>query len=109
MAAGSDEGFFAYIDEFAGRIAEVHHNGVNDVLGRDTWNTQPPHMNNTIDFARTYFSGSRRWATRGRLICEITGHDIEYVIRHSIESRDLITAIWHGTFHPRNRWDTPGA
>ena len=33
MAAKSDEGFFAYIDEFAGRIAEVHHNGVNHYWG----------------------------------------------------------------------------
>ncbi len=104
MAAGSDEGFFAYIDEFAGRIAEVHHNGVNHYWGC-YMEHQPGHMNNTIDFQRTY-ERLREIDYGGPIVCEIQGHDIAQVIRHCQESKEMIVGIWNGTRRLAERWNT---
>ncbi|HOX38535.1 MAG TPA: sugar phosphate isomerase/epimerase family protein [Candidatus Brocadiia bacterium] len=105
MSAGSDAGFFAYIDEFAGRIAEIHHNGVNHYWGR-YMEHQPPHMNNMIDFQGTY-ERLREIGYEGPIVCEIQGHDIEQVIRHCRESKDMIVGIWEGTLKLKERWNIP--
>jgi len=105
MAAGSDDGFFAYIDEFKGRIVEVHHNGVNHYWGR-YMEHQPPHMNNTIDFQNTY-TRLRDNGYTGPIVCEIQGQDIDQVIAHCIESKDMICGIWNGTVCLKERWNIP--
>ncbi|NOX97741.1 MAG: sugar phosphate isomerase/epimerase [Nitrospirae bacterium] len=103
MFAGTDEGFRAYIDEFKGRIAEVHHNGVNHYWGR-YMEHQPPHLNNMIDFQRTY-EGLKEIGYQGPIVCEIQGHDIAQVIRHCQESKDMIVGIWNGTRRLSQRWN----
>lgn len=103
MSAGTDEGFFAYIDEFQGRIAEVHHNGVNHYWG-GYMEHQPPHLNNTIDFQRTY-ERLREIGYQGPIVCEIQGQDIAQVIRHCQESKDMIVGIWNGTRRLSQRWN----
>ena len=105
MIAGSDEGFFAYLDEFAGKVVEVHHNGVNHYWGR-YMEHQPPHMNNMIDFQTTY-ERLRDMNYEGPIVCEIQGHDIEQVIAHCRESRDMIVGIWEGRLRMKNRWYIP--
>ncbi|MGQ9629960.1 MAG: sugar phosphate isomerase/epimerase family protein [bacterium] len=107
MSAGTDEGFFAYIDEFKGRIAEVHHNGVNHYWGR-YMEHQPPHLNNMIDFQGTY-ERLREIGYRGPIVCEIQGHDIAQVIRHCQESKDMIVGIWNGTRRLEQRWNVANA
>ncbi len=106
MAAGSDEGFFAYIEEFTGRIAEVHHNGVNHY-----WNGymehQPPHLNNMIDFQHTY-ERLRDTGFEGPIVCEMMGQDIAQTIEFSQEAKEMIVGIWEGTLHLANRWYTGG-
>ena len=103
MSAGTDEGFFAYIDEFQGRIVEVHHNGVNHYWG-GYMEHQPPHLNNTVDFQRTY-ERLRQIGYQGPIVCEIQGQDIAQVIRHCQESKDMIVAIWNGTRSLSQRWN----
>ena len=103
MAAGSDDGFFAYIDEFQGRIAEVHHNGVNHYWGK-YMEHQPPHLNNTIDFQRVY-QRLGEIGYEGPIVCEIQGHDIAQVIRHCEESRQMVVGIWDGTRRLSQRWN----
>jgi sugar phosphate isomerase/epimerase len=103
MSAGTDEGFFAYISEFQGRIAEVHHNGVNHYWG-GYMEHQPPHLNNTIDFQRTY-ERLREIGYQGPVVCEIQGQDIAQVVRHCQESKDMIVGIWNGTRRLSQRWN----
>lgn len=103
MAAHTDEGFSAYLDEFVGRIAEVHHNGVNYFWG-NYMEHQAPHLNNTIDFQGVY-ERLRDEAYDGPIICEIMGHDIEQGIAHCQESKDMIVSIWEGTRRLRERWN----
>ncbi|MBN1344794.1 MAG: sulfatase-like hydrolase/transferase [Phycisphaerae bacterium] len=102
MAAGTDEGFFAYIDEFAGRIAEVHMNGVNHYWGR-FMEHQPPHLNNTIDYQRT-FERLKEIGYEGPIVCEIQGQDIAQVVRHCSEAKDVIVGIWQGSTRLSQRW-----
>ena len=104
MSAGSDDAFLAYIDEFQGRIAEVHHNGVNHYWG-GYMEHQPPHLNNTIDFQRTY-ERLKQIGYQGPIVCEIQGHDIDQVVRHCLESREMIAGIWNGTRPLTQRWNT---
>jgi sugar phosphate isomerase/epimerase len=106
MSAGSDEGFFAYIEELGERIVEVHHNGVNQYWG-GYMEHQPPHLNNTIDFQRTY-SRLREIGYRGPIVCEIQGQDIAQVIRHCQESKDMIAGIWDGRRELACRWNVSG-
>lgn len=103
MSAGTDEGFFSYMDEFKGRIAEVHHNGVNHYWGR-YMEHQPPHMNNMIDFQRTY-ERLREIGYQGPIVCEIQGQDIAQVIQHCQESKEMIVGIWDGTRNLAQRWN----
>jgi len=104
MSAGTDKGFFAYIEEFQGRIVEVHHNGINHY-----WNGymehQPPHMNNTIDFQRTY-ERLKEIDYQGPIVCEIQGQDIAQVIRHCQEAKEMIVGIWNGAHKLSQRWYT---
>ena len=109
MSAGTDEGFFAYIDEFGGwgqsegKIAEVHHNGVNHYWGQ-YMEHQPPHLNNMIDFQRTY-ERLREIGYQGPIVCEIQGQDIAQVIQHCQESKEMIVGIWNGTRKLAQRWN----
>ncbi len=105
MSAGSDEGFFRYIDEFAGRIAEVHHNGVNHYWGR-YMEHQPPHLNNVIDYQGVY-GRLKGIGYQGPIVCEIQGHDIQQVIGHCQESKEMIVGLWKGTRVLPERWN-PG-
>ncbi len=102
MAAGNDEGFFAYISEFEGRIAEVHHNGVNHYWNR-YMEHQPPHLNNMIDFQRTY-RRLREAGFGGPIVCELMGQDIAQTIEFSREAKEMIVGLWDGTLHLGDRW-----
>ncbi|MGQ9554779.1 MAG: sugar phosphate isomerase/epimerase family protein [Anaerolineae bacterium] len=106
MSAGTDAGFFEYMDEFKGRIAEVHHNGVNHYWGH-YMEHQPPHMNNMIDFQRVY-TRLRDDGYQGPIVCEIQGQDIAQVICHCQESKDMIRGIWQGTRTLSERWNVIG-
>jgi len=103
MSAGTDEGFFAYIEEFDDRIVEVHHNGVNHYWGK-YMEHQPPHMNNMIDFQRVY-SRLKEIDYLGPIVCEIQGNDITQVIEHCQESKDMICGIWRGDRILKERWN----
>lgn len=103
MAAGTDEGFFRFIEEFKGKIAEVHHNGVNHFWG-GYMEHQPPHMNNMIDFQRVY-TRLKETGYEGPIICEIQGHDIAQVVRHCLESKEMIAGIWNGSVKLKQRWN----
>lgn len=105
MNAGTDEGFFAYFDEFKDRIIEVHHNGVNHFWG-GYMEHQPPHLNNTIDFQHTY-ERLREIEYQGPIVCEIQGQDIVQVIQHCQESKDMIVGIWNRTRRLSQRWNIP--
>jgi len=102
MSAFTDQHFFHYLDVFKGRIVEVHHNGVNHYWG-GFMEHQPPHLNNTIDFQRTY-ERLRDDGYQGPIVCEIQGQDIAQVIRHCQESKDMICRIWRGERPMPNRW-----
>ena len=102
MAAGSDEVYFKYFDEFKDKIVEVHHNGVNHYWG-GYMEHQPPHMNNTIDFQKTY-TKLKEIGYKSVIVCEIQGQDIEQVIEHCLESKEMITKIWNGDYVMKNRW-----
>ncbi len=105
MSSGTDEGFFAYFDEFKDKIIEVHHNGVNHYWG-GYMEHQPLHMNNTIDFQRTY-ELLKEIEYQGLIVCEIQGQDIAQVIQHCQESKDMIVGIWNGTRKLSQRWGIP--
>lgn len=105
MSAGTDEGFFAYIDQLGGRIVEIHNNGVNHYWGQ-YMEHQPPHLNNMIDFQGTY-TKLREIGYAGPIVCEIQGQDIDQVIRHCQESKEMITGIWNGTRKLALRWNIP--
>ncbi len=99
----TDQGFFAYLDEFQGRIVEVHHNGINHYWG-GYMEHQPPHLNNTIDFQRAY-ERLKEIDYQGPIICEIQGQDITQVIKHCQESKDMIVGIWNGSLKLSQRWN----
>ncbi|MCJ7796757.1 MAG: sugar phosphate isomerase/epimerase [Thermoleophilia bacterium] len=105
MAAGTDEGYLKFFDAFKGRIAEIHHNGVNQYWGR-YMEHQPPHLNNTLDFPTTY-QRLRDDGYPGPIVCEIQGQDIPQVIRHCQESKQMICGLWHNTLSMPNRWYEP--
>lgn len=106
MAAGSDQGFFAYFDELGDKIVEVHHNGVNHYWGGYSEH-QPPHMNNTIDYQGAY-ERLRDIGFAGPIVCEIQGQDIAQVIAHCNESKEMIAGIWNGEFKMPYRWYVKG-
>ena len=105
MAVHTDDAFFRYLDTFKGRIAEIHHNGVNHYWGR-YMEHQPPHLNNTIDFPGTYHR-LRDDGYTGPIVCEIQGMDIPQVIRHCQESKGMICRLWNDTLTMPNRWYEP--
>ena len=105
MSAGSDDGFFMYIKELGDRIVEVHHNGVNQYWGK-YMEHQPPHMNNTIDFQKTY-TKLKEIGYAGPIVCEIQGQDIVQVIQHCQESKEMISGIWNGDRNLALRWNIP--
>jgi sugar phosphate isomerase/epimerase len=105
MAAGTDDGYLRFFDAFKGRIAEVHHNGVNQYWGR-YMEHQPPHLNNTLDFPTTYHR-LRDDGYPGPIVCEIQGQDIPQAIRHCQESKQMICGLWRNTLTMPNRWYEP--
>ncbi|NLD43207.1 MAG: sugar phosphate isomerase/epimerase [Chloroflexi bacterium] len=105
MAGHTDENYYAYFDQLGDRIVEIHHNGVNHYWGR-YMEHQPPHLNNTIDFQGTY-TRLREMSYSGPIVCEIQGHDIAQVIRHCLESKEMIVGIWEGTRLLAERWNVP--
>jgi sugar phosphate isomerase/epimerase len=102
MGVFADDAYFRFFDEFEGRIVEIHHNGVNHYWGK-YMEHQPPHLNNMIDFQRTY-QRLRDDGYAGPIVCEIQGQDIAQVIRHCQESKDMISGIWNGALDMKNRW-----
>jgi len=102
MSAFADQAYLDLLAAFSGRIVEVHHNGVNHFWGR-YMEHQPPHLNNMIDFQRTY-ERFRDDGYDGPIVCEIQGQDITQVIRHCEESKTMISGIWNGTLKMRDRW-----
>ena len=102
MGVHTDEPYFRFFDEFKGRIAEIHHNGVNHYWGK-YMEHQPPHLNNTIDFQGTY-QRLRDDGYQGPIVCEIQGMDIPQVIRHCQQSKDMICGLWNNTLTMPNRW-----
>lgn len=102
MAGTTDDAFFGYLEALKGRFVEVHHNGVNHYWGHHMEH-QPPHLNNMIDFPRTYQT-LKADGYAGPIVCEIQGHDIAQVIRHCQESKAMICGIWNGTLRMANRW-----
>lgn len=105
MAAGTDKGFFDYIDEFREKIVEVHHNSVNHYWG-GYMEHQPVHLNNMIDFQGVY-EKLNEIGYAGPVVCEIQGQDIREVIKHCQESKEMISGIWNGTRSLRERWNVP--
>jgi sugar phosphate isomerase/epimerase len=105
MNAGSDEGFLAYLEEFKGRIAEVHHNGVNHYWGR-FMEHQPAPLNNTVDFQLAYETLTDI-GYQGPVVCEIQGNDISQVIRHCQEYKPLIINVTAGRKRLSTRWNVP--
>jgi sugar phosphate isomerase/epimerase len=105
MRAFTDEGFLEHIHVLGDRIVEVHHNGVNHFFGR-FMEHQPPHMNNMIDFQGTY-EALRDAGFAGPIVCEVQGNDVAQVIRHCLESKEMIVGIWRGTRPLRERWNVP--
>ncbi|MBM3291195.1 sugar phosphate isomerase/epimerase [Candidatus Bathyarchaeota archaeon] len=103
MSGGSDENFFAYIDKLGNRIVEIHHNGINHYWGK-YMEHQPPHLNNMIDFKGTY-SRLKEIGYSGPIVCEIQGNDIKQVIKHCLESKEMIVRIWGGTHKLIDRWN----
>jgi sugar phosphate isomerase/epimerase len=102
MSVHSDEPYFRFFDEFRGRIVEIHHNGINHYWGR-YMEHQPPHLNNMIDFQGTY-ERLRDDGYAGPIVCEIQGMDIPQVIRHCLQSKDMICGIWNSGLQMQNRW-----
>lgn len=45
----------------------------------------------------------------GPIVCEIQGQDIEQVIRHCLESKEMIVGIWRGDRMLSERWNVPEA
>ncbi len=105
MSAGDDAGFFAYLDEFGGRIAEVHQNGVNHYWGQ-YMEHQPLQLNNTIDYQRTY-ERLRDLGYAGPIVCELQGQDIAQVIQHCLQAKEMIAGIWEGSLKMAERWYRP--
>ena len=105
MIAGTDKGFFDYIDEFKEKIVEVHHNGVNQYWG-GYMEHQPVHLNNMIDFQGVY-EKLKEIGYAGPIVCEIQGQDIKQVIEHCQEAKEMISGIWNGTRPLKERWNVP--
>ena len=106
MGVGSDDWLELYASEFKGRIYEVHLNGVCHYWG-GFMEHQPPHLNNAIDYQAT-FVRLRDDGYEGPFICEIQGNDLEQVIRHCQETKDMLCGIWRGELRLRERWNVPG-
>ncbi|PIZ18131.1 hypothetical protein COY52_00785, partial [Candidatus Desantisbacteria bacterium CG_4_10_14_0_8_um_filter_48_22] len=62
------------------------------------------HMNNMIDFQRVY-TRLKETGYEGPIICEIQGHDIAQVVRHCLESKEMIAGIWNGSVKLKQRWN----
>ena len=99
---GSDQGFFAYMDELGSRVVEVHHNGVCH-LWFGFMEHLPIHLNNAIDYQGTY-ERLKALDYRGPIIWEIMGPDIDEALRHCQEAKEMICGIWNGTTRLRERW-----
>ena len=63
-------------------------------------------MNNMIDFQGTY-TMLKEIGYTGPIVCEIQGQDIAQVIRHCVESRDMIVGIWKEDRQLSERWNIP--
>lgn len=103
MAESSDDWLDKYCLHFKGRIVEVHMNGVNHYWGK-FMEHQPVHLNNAIDYQAT-FERLKADDYKGPIICEIQGNDIEQVIKHCQEAKEMIVGIWNGTRKLNKRWN----
>ncbi|NPV07804.1 MAG: hypothetical protein HPY83_07550 [Anaerolineae bacterium] len=100
MGAGSDAGFFRYVEELADRIAEAQHNGVNHCW-RGYLEHQPPYLNRVIWHLRVY--------TRMRLVrCEVQGHERAQVIEHCRALGGKPCTVRDGTRPLGERWNREG-
>jgi len=102
MIGGSDAAFRAYLEEFRGRIVEVHHNGVNHYWG-GYMEHQPASLNNVIDYQFVY-TWLRDAGYDGPIVCELQGNDIRQVLRHCREAKRLIKLLWEGEIALERRW-----
>ena len=105
MNENSDSWLEKYCSHFKGRIVEVHMNGVNHYWGQ-FMEHQPPHLNNAIDYQAT-FERLKADGFEGPVICEIQGNDLEQVIEHCQEAKEMIVGIWNGTRKLKKRWNVP--
>jgi len=105
MGEYSDEWLERYCSHFRGRIVEVHMNGVNHYWGH-FMEHQPPHMNNAIDYQAT-FERLKQDGFQGPIICEIQGNDLDQVMLHCREAKEMIVGIWNGTRRLQKRWNVP--
>ena len=105
MAEYSDEWLEKYCSHFRGRIVEVHMNGVNHYWGH-FMEHQPPHMNNAIDYQAT-FERLKQDGFQRPIICEIQGNDLDQVMQHCREAKEMIVGIWNGTRRLQKRWNVP--
>ena len=65
---------------------------------------QPPHMNNVIDYQKV-FEDLREINYQGPIICEIQGNDIQQMITHCQEAKEMIIGIWNNTRKLKKRWN----
>ena len=103
MADKRDEVLIEYVEHFQERIKEVYMNGVNHYWG-GFMEHQPVHMNNVIDY-QTVFEKLREVNYQGPVILEIQGNDLEQMLIHCQEAKEMITGIWNKTRKLRTRWN----
>ena len=80
-------------------------NGVNHYWGH-FMEHQPPHMNNAIDYQAT-FERLKQDGFQRPIICEIQGNDLDQVMQHCREAKEMIVGIWNGTRRLQKRWNVP--
>lgn len=103
IGENSDDWLEKYCSHFKGRIVEVHMNGVNHYWGK-FMEHQPPHLNNVIDYQAT-FERLKADEYNGPIVCEIQGNDLDQVIEHCLEAKEMIVGIWNNTRRLKKRWN----
>ncbi len=103
MADKRDEVLIEYIEHFQERVKEIHMNGVNHYWG-GFMEHQPVHMNNVIDY-QTVFEKLREVNYQGPVILEIQGNDLEQMLIHCQQTKEMVIGIWNKTRKLRTRWN----